>query len=517
MEQDDALRRLCDGAGGERHSRPRAGMAHRPLRPANPDPRGHDDLRRGLHAPEPDRLARHVFPHVLHARARSSLGGYLPISVAIVNWFRRKRALALSISSTGMSVGGLLTPVVVLGLTRLGWRWTAFLSGVVILLVGLPLSGIVRRHRPEAYGLEPDGDTAAPVEVRAAPRAPAPRPSTSPPREAMRAPALWLIAAGHGSALLVVSAVMVHFVTDVTERLGFSLRQAAAIVALMTVVQIAGQLGGGFAGDRFSKRAIVVGCMAAHADRAVPAGLGHDALDGRRLRRAPRPRLGRPGPADGRAPRGLLRQRVVRHDHGHLLHGGHDRDDGRAARGGHPRRSHGQLPDGLPGAGRPARPSAPSSSCSPAAPSRRIAPPPAVPQPAPCRTGEATRMRGSSRPAPSLPRTARLAGDARRSNEPTTDGHHDHAVTPPVASDDLDPRAMGERRPAPNREVTQRRAERLGRARCRPRHRPSRCARSSQIRRRKTSCGYRLMRASPRDPPGPDAPRPASSSPGAAA
>lgn len=194
----------------------------------------------------------------------SSLGGYLPISVAIVNWFRRKRALALSISSTGMSVGGLLTPVVVLGLTRLGWRWTAFLSGVLILLVGLPLSRIVRRHRPEAYGLEPDGDTAATLEVGAAVR-PRPAPVDFTAREAMRAPALWLIAAGHGSALLVVSAVMVHFVTDVTERLGFSLRQAAGIVALMTVVQIAGQLGGGFAGDRFSKRAIVVGCMAAHA------------------------------------------------------------------------------------------------------------------------------------------------------------------------------------------------------------------------------------------------------------
>ena len=194
----------------------------------------------------------------------SSLGGYLPISVAIVNWFRRKRALALSISSTGMSVGGLLTPVVVLGLTRLGWRWTAFLSGVLILLVGLPLSRIVRRHRPEAYGLQPDGDTAATLAVGAAMR-PRPAPVDFTAREAMRAPALWLIAAGHGSALLVVSAVMVHFVTDMTERLGFSLRQAAGIVALMTVVQIAGQLGGGFAGDRFSKRAIVVGCMAAHA------------------------------------------------------------------------------------------------------------------------------------------------------------------------------------------------------------------------------------------------------------
>jgi sugar phosphate permease len=154
--------------------------------------------------------------------------------------------------------------VVVLGLTRLGWRWTAFLSGVLILLVGLPLSHIVRRHRPEAYGLEPDGDPAATLEVGAAMR-PRPAPVDFTPREAMRAPALWLIAAGHGAALLVVSAVMVHFVTDVTERLGFSLRQAATIVALMTVVQIAGQLGGGFAGDRFSKRAIVVGCMAAHA------------------------------------------------------------------------------------------------------------------------------------------------------------------------------------------------------------------------------------------------------------
>jgi MFS family permease len=80
----------------------------------------------------------------------------------------------------------------------------------------------------------------------------------------MRAPALWLIAAGHGSALLVVSAVMVHFVTDVTERLGFSLRRPRNRGA-DDGGSDRGQLGGGFAGDRFSKRAIVVGCMAAHA------------------------------------------------------------------------------------------------------------------------------------------------------------------------------------------------------------------------------------------------------------
>jgi MFS family permease len=85
------------------------------------------------------------------------------------------------------------------------------------------------------------------------------------PREAMRAPALWYISIGHGLALLAVSAISVHLIVHVTERLGYSLQQATAVVALMTVLQMIGQLGGGWAGDRFSKRAIVVGCMVAHA------------------------------------------------------------------------------------------------------------------------------------------------------------------------------------------------------------------------------------------------------------
>jgi sugar phosphate permease len=198
----------------------------------------------------------------------SSLGGFLPIGVALVSWFRRRRALALSLSATGMPVGGLLTPLVVMALTQLGWRWTAFLSGVVVLLVGLPAAQVVR-HRPELYGEHPDGERPPPGggerrrPIRGASVAADGVDFT--PREAVRAPAFWYIALGHGSALLVVSAVTVHLVVYVTERLGYSLRQAAVVVALMTVVQVAGQLAGGLAGDRVSKRAIVVGCMVAHA------------------------------------------------------------------------------------------------------------------------------------------------------------------------------------------------------------------------------------------------------------
>ena len=197
----------------------------------------------------------------------SSLGGYLPVAVAIVSWFRRRRALALSISSTGMPVGGLLTQVVALALSAIGWRWTAFLSGVLVLSVGVPIARVFR-NRSAARGEWLDGEPPLIEGERVASDRPAAAMITTvdfTPREAMRAPALWYISLGHGSALLVVSAVSVHLIVHVTERLGYSLQQAAAVVALMTVMQVTGQLGGGWAGDRFNKRAIVVGCMIAHA------------------------------------------------------------------------------------------------------------------------------------------------------------------------------------------------------------------------------------------------------------
>ena len=201
----------------------------------------------------------------------SSLGGYLPVAVAIVSWFRRRRALALSISSTGMPVGGLLTQVVALALSAIGWRWTAFLSGVLVLSVGVPLARVFR-HRSQARGEWPDGEAPAAEETRAAGvRAPATGVDFT-PREAMRAPALWYISLGHGSALLVGSAVSVHLIVHVTEQLGYSLQQAAAVVALVTVVQVGGQPGGGWAGDRFNQRAILVGCMLPPASgRFLPA------------------------------------------------------------------------------------------------------------------------------------------------------------------------------------------------------------------------------------------------------
>ena len=193
----------------------------------------------------------------------ASLTGFFPLTVAIVNWFEKRRARALSLMSLGFALGGMSVPIIAFFLETIGWRWTAFLSGVIILVVGLPLVQVIRR-RPEDQGEVMDGivdsgGEAAPDEAR---------PDTArdfTAAEAMRTPAFWLISFGHGSALLVVSAVIVHVIVHLTENLDYSLGAAALVFTLMTAVQVVGMILGGFLGDRFDKRLIAAVCMVMHA------------------------------------------------------------------------------------------------------------------------------------------------------------------------------------------------------------------------------------------------------------
>ena len=197
----------------------------------------------------------------------SSLGGFATLMVSLVSWFSRHRAKAVALSQLGFSIGGLSVPLVILALEAFGWRTTALGSGVLVLVLGLPLVQIIR-HRPQPYGEVPDGaaapDNAATADNAAVPaHASVARDFTA--REAMRTPAFWLISVGHALALLTVSAVMVHLVAHLSEGLDYSLAQAGGVVALLTGFQMLGQLCGGYLGDRFDKRIICAVCMVAHA------------------------------------------------------------------------------------------------------------------------------------------------------------------------------------------------------------------------------------------------------------
>lgn len=188
--------------------------------------------------------------------------GFLSITTAIVPWFVRRRSTALALMSIGISLGGLLVPLVAALVVDLGWRSAMQLSAVLTVSAGVPLALLMRRH-PEAYGQRPDGDRleASAAEAGRAARA---RRVDHTLREALRTRAFWLLGIGHAAALLVVSAVTVHLVAHVSVGRGFSLQQAATAVALVTLTSAVGQLVGGPLGDRFDKRVIAAGAMLAH-------------------------------------------------------------------------------------------------------------------------------------------------------------------------------------------------------------------------------------------------------------
>jgi len=197
----------------------------------------------------------------------SGLAGFLTVNIILANWFERWRARAMSLSSTGGSIAGLMVPAVAWLMSTFGWRTTALLSGVLILLVGLPIAQLMRQA-PEPYGYAPDG--AAPGAPRSG-RGLAPTATRVSGQSrgltahaALHTPAFWLLTLGHTSALVAVSALQAHLIPFAVGQLEVSIEVAAGMVALLTLASVGAHVLVGAIGDLFDKRLIAATTMAGH-------------------------------------------------------------------------------------------------------------------------------------------------------------------------------------------------------------------------------------------------------------
>ena len=163
----------------------------------------------------------------------SSLCGFFPLNVALIHWFERKRARALSAMSIGLAFGGIMVPLVAQSLTAFGWRPTAFASGIIAIVVGLPLA-LVIRNSPRELGEVVDGKRRDIARGNRNESNHGTRDFTA--REALRTSAFWLISLGHGFALFVVHAVSVHAITHLKEGLGYSVASASLVISLVTAL-----------------------------------------------------------------------------------------------------------------------------------------------------------------------------------------------------------------------------------------------------------------------------------------
>lgn len=96
--------------------------------------------------------------------------GLVPVTTVVTRWFHRRRSVALSVASTGLSAGGiLLTPAAKWWLDRQGLADGTPLLGLVFVIGIVPITLWLIRPDPAIDGWLPDGERVDPAVVRAPP------------------------------------------------------------------------------------------------------------------------------------------------------------------------------------------------------------------------------------------------------------------------------------------------------------------------------------------------------------
>jgi len=203
-----------------------------------------------------------LFPFLLGVVLGASLGFSSPLSTALANWWQRKRGRAFGFMWIGHSLGAMSVPLINLAIENFGWRWAFRIMGMVVLMVGTPVAALLR-HRPEDYGLLPDGDE--PRQSDHGSSDPNDKVAEELSREftvgqAIRTPTFWYFVVSMSVRTAITTAVAINSFPLVAS-LGGVPSQASLIILIQGSFSLPGRLFLSWAGDAINKRYIMATCL----------------------------------------------------------------------------------------------------------------------------------------------------------------------------------------------------------------------------------------------------------------
>ena len=176
--------------------------------------------------------------YALYVPARTVFASPLELgtSLAISNWFIRRRALALNILSIGQGTGLALMPLSAQFLIgNWGWRTAWAGLGLYTLIIGILPSLLLMARRPEDIGLTPDPAKQHPINLLSPPSAiqglSDPMEENFTLSEALKTKAFWILAAFSVSGFMVQSGVSLH---QVPHLIGQGIDPSFAVFAAST-------------------------------------------------------------------------------------------------------------------------------------------------------------------------------------------------------------------------------------------------------------------------------------------
>lgn len=225
-----------------------------------------------------------IFFYIFYGISRVIFASPIPIgaSVVVSRWFVRMRGRTNGILFASHSIGLVAFPLIASAvIASHGWPAAWIVLGALVWIIALVPVTILIVQQPEDLGLRPDGDPEPEMngedgdsgdngdgtdgtvaEVPAPPEEPA-----WTLKEAMRTPALWILAAGVGTLFLVQAGINTHLAALLRDE-GLSVFQSGLGLSLSAAFMGAGSLAWGWVAERFPVRYVLTGVAVAVA---IPA------------------------------------------------------------------------------------------------------------------------------------------------------------------------------------------------------------------------------------------------------
>jgi sugar phosphate permease len=195
-------------------------------------------------------LATFYASFILITIGQSATASMLLMAV-VGNWFYKNSGLAMGITTSGVSLGGLLIPLITLIIDSFGWRQAMIILGLGMWTIPLSLS-LLLRHKPEQYGYMPDGEKNGFALDNDLSNIEKKEKGSKGAKEALTNLTFWIIALAYLCQVLPVTAVMTHIMPYLST-IGIERSSSSLIASAIPFLTVFGRVGCGWLGDRADK------------------------------------------------------------------------------------------------------------------------------------------------------------------------------------------------------------------------------------------------------------------------
>jgi len=174
---------------------------------------------------------------------------------AVANWFHRKIGLALGAMVSGVGASGLMVPLIVQLIDVSGWRNTLIILGLGMLILGIPLSFVIR-NRPEQYGYFLDGMSPSDRMSHLEDQDTGVKEEEIGFKEALKKKSFLYLIIVDAIRMMIVAAVIIHIMPYLSS-LGLPRVTAGLVAGAIPLSSIIGRFFFGWLGDVFDKRYVM--------------------------------------------------------------------------------------------------------------------------------------------------------------------------------------------------------------------------------------------------------------------